>query len=167
MGQSQAENAGKWPVVITRVFNARRDKVWNAFTEPEQAMRWWGPKGFTTPVWKADLRVGGTVLYAMKTPEGQLNWAKGTYRELAKPEKLVVTDLFADEKGNTVSASHYGMDDFPSELLITITFEEHDGKTRVTLTHSSEGHISDIMREGLRQAWNESFDKLDESLKKM
>jgi uncharacterized protein YndB with AHSA1/START domain len=80
----------------------------------------------------------------------------------------VVTDSFADEKGNTVQASHYGMDaDFPLELLITITFEERGGRTTMTLTHDGEGHISDFNREGLREGWNESFDKLDEYLKKM
>jgi len=168
MGQSQASKAGKWPIVITRVFNAPREKVWKAFTEPAHVKNWWGPKGVTTPVWKADLRVGGNVLSAMKPSEGQLVWGKGTYLELVKPNRLVVTDSFADEKGNTVQASHYGMDaDFPLELLITITFEEHDGKTTMTLTHGSEGHISDFNREGMRDGWNESFDKLDEYLKTM
>jgi uncharacterized protein YndB with AHSA1/START domain len=168
MGESQAQNAGKWPMVITREFDAPREKVWKAFTEAAHAKNWWGPKGFTTPVWKGDVRVGGMVHSAMQTPDGKLIWGKGIYRELVKPKRLVVTDSFADEKGNTVQASHYAMDaDFPLELLITITFEEHDGKTTMTLTHGGEGHVSDFMSEGMREGWNESFDKLDEYLKKM
>lgn len=77
-----------------------------------------------------------------------------------------MTDSFADEKGDTVPALHYGMSpDWPGELLIIVTFEEYDGKTKLTLKHSGIGGISDTDRENMLQGWNESFDKLSESLR--
>jgi len=70
-----------------------------------------------------------------------------------------MTDSFADENGNIVPASYYGMSkDFPLEMLITVTFEEHDGKTKLTLRHIGIPSGSDS--EGAQQGWNESFEKL-------
>jgi uncharacterized protein YndB with AHSA1/START domain len=152
-------------LVITRLFNAPRELVWKAWTEPEHMKHWWGPQNFTAPVCKIDLRVGGTYLYCMRSPEGQDYWSTGVYREIVPPERIVCTDSFADEQGNRVPASHYGMGgDWPSELLVTVTFEEHEGKTKFTLRHAGipAGEMSDLTRAG----WNESFDKLAEALEK-
>jgi uncharacterized protein YndB with AHSA1/START domain len=127
-------------------------------------MRWWGPKDFTSPVCKIDLRVGGKYLYCMRSPEGQEFWSTGVYREIVPPERLVVTDSFADKDGNVVPASDYGLgDDFPLELQVTVTFEEHQGKTKMTLHHS--GIPAGEIREMTEAGWNQSFDKLGESLK--
>ena len=84
----------------------------------------------------------------------------------AEPEKLVMTDSFADEHGQVVPATYYGMSpDFPLQLLITVTFEELKGnRTRLTLRHSGINGISAADREGMRQGWTESFDKLAQIL---
>ena len=162
---SDAANPVAGELVITRIFDAPRELVWKAWTEPERLMRWWGPKGFTSPVCKMDLRVGGKYLYCMRSPEGQDFWSTGVYQEIIPPEKLVVTDSFADEHGNVVPATHYGMSpDFPLELQVTVTFEEHEGnKTKMTLRHVGmpAGQMSEMAQAG----WSESFDKLAESLK--
>ncbi|HEM61772.1 MAG TPA: SRPBCC domain-containing protein [Chloroflexi bacterium] len=152
-------------LVITRTFDAPREHVWKAWTDPERYMCWFGPKGFTAPIVKIDLRVGGKFLGAMRSPEGQDFWSTGTYREIVEPERLVVTDSFADEKGNVVSASHYGMTaDWPEELLVTVTFEGIDGRTRMTLKHSGLLGAPAAEVENMRQGWNESFDKLADCL---
>jgi uncharacterized protein YndB with AHSA1/START domain len=131
-----AESSAGQELVITRIFDAPRDIVWKAWTDPERVKRWWGPKNFTAPVCKIDLRAGGAYLYCMRSPEGQDYWSTGVYREIVPPQRIVCTDSFADEKGNPVPASHYGMGgDWPSELLVTVTFEEHEGKTKFTLRH--------------------------------
>ena len=152
-------------IVITRIFDAPRELVWKAWTNPEHLMRWWGPKDFTAPVCKVDLRVGGKYLYCMRSKEGQEFWSTGTYKEIVPLERLVCSDSFADEKGNVVPASHYGMpgDNWPLELTVTITLEDLRGKTKMTLTHS--GIPSGQMKEMTGAGWNESFDKLAESLK--
>src|SRR5688572_29632086 len=103
-----SNNPGTVDVEITRIFDAPPELVWKAWTEPEHFMRWWGPKDFTSPAAKMDLRVGGKYLACMRTPEGQDMWSTGTYREIVPLERIVYTDSFADAEGNVVSAAHYG-----------------------------------------------------------
>ena len=151
--------AAAQPLIITRTFEAPRERVWKAWTEPERLKRWWGPKGFTAPVCKIDLRVGGTYLNCMRSPEGQDFWSTGTYREIVAPARLVCTDSFADENGNVVPASHYNMSgDWPLALQITVTLEEQAGLTILTLRH--DGLPAGEMRTMCATGWNESFDKL-------
>jgi uncharacterized protein YndB with AHSA1/START domain len=151
-------------LVIERIFDAPRELVFKAWTEPDRMMRWWGPKGFTTPFCKIDLRVGGTFLYCMRSPEGKDYWNTGIYREIVEPDRLVCTDSFADEQGNVVPASHYGMPgDWPLEMLATVTFEEYEGKTKMTLRHVG---LPSTMEQDASTGWNESFDKLAEELAK-
>lgn len=153
------------PLIITRTFEASPEMVWRAWSEPEYAKRWWGPKNFTCPAAKIDFRVGGKYLLCMRSNEGQDFWSTGIYKEIIPNERIVCTDSFADEKGNVVPASHYGMgDDFPLEMEVIVTFENLGGKTRMTLRH--DGMPSGEMGEMASQGWNGSFDKLDEALKK-
>ncbi len=150
-------------LVITRTLDAPRSLVFKAWTEPERVMRWWGPKDFTTPVCEIDLRPEGVYRYCMRSPEGQDFWSQGVYREIVEPELIVCTDTFADEKGNPVSPEHYGMSpEWPAEALITVTFTEHAGKTRLTLQHSPLKPSPE--RDMCRQGWNESLDKLADYL---
>jgi uncharacterized protein YndB with AHSA1/START domain len=150
-------------LLIIREFDASRALVWKAWTEPESCMKWWGPKNFTTPFCKIDFKVGGKYLNCMRSPEGQDFWSTGTYLEIVPMERIVCTDSFADEKGNVVPSSHYGMEGFPLELQVTVTFEEHEGKTKMTLIH--EGIPSGKITELTNVSWNESFDKLAAILK--
>lgn len=150
-------------LVITRIFAAPRGRLWKAWSDPERMKLWWGPKGFTSPFSRIDFRVGGVYLNCMRSPEGKDYWSTGAYREIVEPDRIVCTDCFADEKGNVVPATHYGMSpDFPLEMLVTVTFEEQEGKTKLTLRHAGIPPGAD--REGARQGWSESFDKLAEIL---
>ena len=150
-------------LVIERVFDAPRELVWKAWTEPEAMMQWWGPKGYTTPHSEMDLRVGGKWLSCMRSPDGQDIWGVGVYREVVPLERIVTTDSFSDEHGNVVPASHYGMEgDFPLEMLITVTFEDLGGKTKMTLRHA--GLPAGEHQAGANQGWSESLDKLAEYL---
>ncbi|MBI4836060.1 MAG: SRPBCC domain-containing protein [Candidatus Abawacabacteria bacterium] len=155
---------GSQALVISRVFNVARDKVWQAWADPQLVMRWWGPKGFTAPVCKADFRVDGKYLYCMRSPEGKDFWSTGIYQEIVPMERIVFTDNFADEQGNVVPASYYGMADLPNDLVVTITLEEIEGdKTKFTLRH--EGLLEGEMKEQSAVGWNEFLDKLAEILK--
>lgn len=160
---NSAAAAAEREIVITRYFNAPRTLVWKAWTEPERCMRWWGPKNFTSPFWRIDLRPGGTYLNCMRSPEGRDYWSTGMYRQVEALSLLVFTDNFADEHGDVVPASHYDMTgDWPQDLLITVKFAEQEGKTRLILRHTGipAGEMSDMCEAG----WNESFDKLAEYL---
>jgi len=161
--KSSAAQSAKPELVITRIFDAPRELVWQAWTDPKQLVKWWGPKNFTAPAAKIDLRVGGKYLNCMRSPEGQDYWTTGIYREVVPPERLVYTDSFADADGNVVPGSHYGLgEDFPLEMLVTVTFEDVAGKTKMTLKHVG---LPESMSDMTRTGWNESFDKLAESLK--
>jgi NADPH:quinone reductase len=151
-------------LVITHVFDAPRDLVFKAWTEPERMKKWWGPKGFTCPVCEIDLRPGGLCRTCMRSPDGQDFWSQGVYREIVEPERIVCTDAFADDKGNQVSPEHYGMSpDWPEEAIIEVTFSEHAGKTRLTLYHYPlpQGRERDLCEQG----WNESLEKLGDYLR--
>ena len=153
-------------ILITRVFDARRELVFKTWTEPDRLKRWWGPKGFTAPVCKVDLRPGGAYHNCMRSPEGKDYWSTGVYREVVVPERIVCTDCFADAQGNPAPATQYGMSaEWPMEALITVTFEEAAGKTKLTLCHSIGPAPTDEI-EMCRQGWSESFDKLAEVLAK-
>lgn len=158
-------SAAKNELIITRVIDAPRELVWRAWTDLEHLTRWWGPKNFTSPSGTIDLRVGGKYLFCMRSPEGKDFWSTGIYKEIVPLERIVCTDSFADEKGNVVPASHYGLpgDDWPVELLVTVTFEDAGKKTRMTLRHV--GIPAGEMGKMAGQGWNESFDKLADSLK--
>jgi uncharacterized protein YndB with AHSA1/START domain len=113
--------------------------------------------------------VSGKYVYCMRGagPDGVVKdyWGTCFYKDIVPLKRLVSTDSFADKKGNVVPATHYGMGkDFPLEMLVTVTFEELDGITTMTLRHTGipEGEMADMTRAG----WNESFDKLGEELAK-
>jgi len=151
-------------LVITRFLNASPELVWKAWTEPERMKKWWGPTEFTSPFIRIDLRVGGQYLACMRSPDGKDFWSTGTYREIVPLKRIVATDSFADEKGNVVPASYYGMKrPFPRELLVTVSLVKYNGGTRLTLRHS--GFPDKENRDQAQEGWNQSFDKLTESLK--
>jgi uncharacterized protein YndB with AHSA1/START domain len=153
-------------VLITRVFDAPRESVWKAWTECERLVRWWGPKGFTTPLCKIDFRPGGVFHNCMRSPEGRDYCGKGVYHEIVEPERIVCTDSFADAEGNVVPATYYGMSaDYPLEMLVTVTLEEIEGKTRLTLQHAL-GSVPASERDMCQQGWSESLDKLAGDLAK-
>jgi len=151
-------------LVIERELDAPVKKVWEAWTNPRKMKRWWGPKIFTAPVVKIDLRVGGKYLACMRDPQGKDYWSTGVYKEIVPMKRIVATDSFADEKGNVVPGSHYGMsDDFPLEMLLTVDFEGEGNRTKLVLRH--DGMPNGEQAQMARQGWNESLDKLAELLR--
>lgn len=150
-------------LVITRTFDAPKELVWQAWTDPEHYKGWWGPRLYSCPACEIDLRVGGKYKALMRG-QGNDIWTAGTYLEIVPNELLVYTDSFSDENGNIVSSEHYGMSGIPEVMKVTIKLEERDGQTKMTLIH--EGTLEGELRDMTRAGWNESFDKLAEQLAK-
>ena len=99
-------------------------------------MRWWGPRLHDARL-QDRLPCGREVpeLHALTRRQGLLE--HGRLSGNVEPERIVCTDSFADAGGNVVPASHYGMvGDFPMEMLVTVTFEDQRGKTKLTLRHA-------------------------------
>lgn len=147
-------------LTITRTFNAPRELVWRAWSDPQLYKQWWGPKHFTCPEATIDFRVSGKYHSCMRSPDGQDFWSTGVYREIVPHERIVYTDSFADAQGNVVPASYYDMPaDMPLEMLVTVTFAEQGGKTLMTLVHA--GMPGGEMGSGANEGWNQSFDKME------
>ena len=153
---------------ITRVINAPIEKVWAAWTQPDQISKWWGPKDFTGKVGNYDLRNGGKYLYCMHGPVGSPfdmdMWSGGTFEEVIPMKKIVATDHFADKDGNYVSPKDFGMPgEWPETMRVTVTFEEvGPGKTKLTLKH--EGHPQEMAKDATA-GWNQSLDKFEAVLR--
>jgi len=117
--------------VVTRIFDAPRELVWPVYTQAEHLKHWWGPKGFTMLSCTVDLRPGGLFHYGMKSPDGTEMWGKFVYREIVKPERLVFVVSFSDAKGGTTR--HPWSANWPLEVLNSVTFAEHAGRTTLTM----------------------------------
>ena len=145
---------------ITREFAAPRELVFKAWTDCGHLSRWWGPLDFTTSHCAIDARPGGRWLSAMRSPEGHDFWSSGVFVELDPPARFVIDEGFSDEEGNRLTAQDYGMtDDMPSEDRVTVTLEERDGRTRVTMRQGIPRDVAE--RNGAPRGWRETFDKLD------
>jgi uncharacterized protein YndB with AHSA1/START domain len=147
-------------MVVTRVFDAPRELVWKAWTDPKYVMQWWGPKGFTSPVCEIDFRVGGKFLYCMKTPDGYEGWNGGEYLEIVPYEKIVSTMYFADSKGNRINPADLGIEDeVINDSPDTILFEDlGNGQTKLTFIGNET--MQSAIESGQAEGWAEQLDKL-------
>ena len=138
-------------IVMTRVFNAPRQLVYEAFTRPELMKRWFGPRGWSLVVCEIDLKVGGTFRFVLRGPDGRDLGMRGVYRELAPPERSVHVESF---------------DDFPGESIVTTVLLEQEGKTTFTVTvvYPSKEIRDAVIQSGMEHGAAESYDKLAEVL---
>jgi uncharacterized protein YndB with AHSA1/START domain len=156
---------------IERSFDASRQRVWDAWTTPDQLGRWFGPKGVKTSVETFDFRPGGVLLACMDSPDSNRMWAKFVYREIVAPIRLVWEHGFADEAGE-FTASPFG-GPWPLRLLTTVLFTDDGAGTRVKLTWSpleaspEEEVAFAAMIESMTGGWTGSFDQLDTFLREM
>lgn len=150
-------------ISILRTFNLPIATIWKAWSDTESCKKWWGPETYTCSACNIDFKVGGRYLNAMKGSDGKEIWSTGTYKEIIPNKKIVNTDSFADSKGNVVPASYYNMPgEWPKELLVTVKFEELNGKTHMHLQH--EGLPLDQAEDCIK-GWQSMFDKLEKVFK--
>jgi len=139
-------------ITITRVFDAPREQVWKAWTEPEQIARWWGKRGWRTPVESVtlDVRPGGAFrLMSVSDADGSEMPLEAVYREVVEPERLAFGRV-----------SHEGEHDGPGA---TVTFTDlGDGRTRMTF-HTTM-HASDRLRDTAQAGMASAFDRLADQL---
>ena len=138
-------------IVMTSVFNAPRQTVYDAFSNPELLKRWFGPRGWSLSVCEVDLRVGGGFRFVLDGPNGQKLGMRGVYKELQPPERSVHMESF---------------DEFPGESQVTGVFTERDGKTTLTVTVSypSKQVRDAVLQSGMEHGAAESYDRLAEML---
>lgn len=153
------------PFVISREFAAPRDLVWRAWTEAEHFGRWFGPKGMKINLARFDPRPGGMTHYSMETPDGKVIWGRAVYREVVPPAKLVWLNSFSDEAGG-ITRHPLTNDTWPLQMLTTITFAAHAGKTTVTVhwvpfdSTDAERATFEAGRDSMAMGWTGTLDRL-------
>lgn len=144
-------------IAMTRVFDAPRSLVFDAFTKPELLKRWLGVfGGWSLAVCEVDLRVGGTYRYVWRGPDGAEMGMRGVYREVVRPERIVATESF-DEPW------------YPGEALDTTVFIEQSGKTTLTTTvlYESREARDGVLKSPMESGVAASYDNLAELLASM
>jgi uncharacterized protein YndB with AHSA1/START domain len=150
-GTLQVTTPTEREVVMTRVFDAPRHLVYDAFTKPELLKRWFGPRGWSLEVCEIDFRVGGRWRFVLRGPDGTEMGMGGAYREIVPGERSVHTESF---------------DDYPGESVVTMMLTEHDGKTTMTATvlYESQEVRDAVIASGMEHGAAESYDRLAELL---
>jgi uncharacterized protein YndB with AHSA1/START domain len=133
-------------LLITRTFDAPAAVLFALWSEPQHMKRWMGPANFTCPEVEIDFRVGGTYRAMIKSAEHGENWFGGVYREIEQDRRLVFTFAWDNDGPST------GV-----ETLVTVTFEERDGKT--VQTFHQRPFLNVERRDSHVRGWNEAFDK--------
>lgn len=141
-------------LLMTRTFDAPRSLVFKVWTQPEHLARWWGPRDFTLISYKADVRPGGSFRFGVRSPEGTDHWAHGIYREVTEPERLAFTTAWEYPDGKP-----------KHETLVTLTFAERDGKTKLTLRQAVFESVT--ARDLHRGGWSSTMELLAEYLATM
>jgi uncharacterized protein YndB with AHSA1/START domain len=147
-------------MVITRVFDAPRELVWKAWTDPRYVMQWWGPKGFTVADCRMDFRVGGKLLCCTKAPDGQEFWNGVEYVEIVPPEKIVSLMYFSDSQGNKLDPAELGIEHEAVEGAYDVTLFEDLGNGQTKLTFIGNEPMESAKESGQYEGWKEIFDKL-------
>jgi uncharacterized protein YndB with AHSA1/START domain len=141
-------------IVMTRVFDAPRSLVFDAYTKPELLKRWLtGPPGWSLEVCDIDLKVGGAYRYVWRGPEGQMMGMSGVHREVGPPERIVITALFDEDWTG-------------GETINTLMLTEEGGKTRLTNTvlYSSKEARENALCSGMEEGMAAGYDRLAEFL---
>jgi uncharacterized protein YndB with AHSA1/START domain len=137
---------------VERVFDAPRDRVFAAYTDPQLIPQWWGPRDTTTVVDEMDVRSGGSWRFVMRGSDGTETAFRGTYREVAAPERIVQT---------------FEWEGMPGHVSVeTATFEDLGDRTKVTTTslfHTTEERDG-MLGSGMERGMNETYARLDELL---
>ncbi|HTB63246.1 MAG TPA: SRPBCC domain-containing protein [Opitutales bacterium] len=144
-------------VSFTRIFDAPRELVWKAWTDPKQMAKWWGPKMFTNPICKMDVRPGGKLRIVMRAPNGFEHPMTGVFREVTPPSRLVLTTLAVDENEKPLL-----------EGLADATFIAQGKKTKLILKSHATGiaPIAAQMLGGMKAGWSQSLVRLRSLLAK-
>jgi uncharacterized protein YndB with AHSA1/START domain len=138
-------------VTVARVFDAPRDLVFKAWTDPKQLVQWWGPAGFTSSRCEVDSRPGGHMVIQMHAPDGAVYRWTSTFRQIDPPKRIVFTSSVAELDGELLF-----------EGVHTVSFEEQSGKTRLVV-HSLAHAVTPLGAEklkGMPEGWSHALERL-------
>jgi uncharacterized protein YndB with AHSA1/START domain len=150
-----ATESAQWDLVMTRTFDAPRELVFKAWTDPKQVGQWWGPHGFTNPRCQVDARPGGAIEIDMRAPNGVVYPMKAVFAEVTEPERLVFVTSALDDKGNSMF-----------DVRNTVTFVDRRGKTELTLEAQviRATAVAPQYLRGMEVGWSQSLERLEAHL---
>jgi uncharacterized protein YndB with AHSA1/START domain len=156
-GKTEAAGQLEGELIVIRVLDASPETVFQAWTDPKQMARWWGPNCFTNPVCELDPRPGGAWRIVMRAPDGVEYECGGIYREVVPPARLVFSNNAFDHEGKVLL-----------EGVTSVTFAAQGGKTKLTLETRMIGKVSYAaqMLAGMEAGWNQSLDRLTDLVAK-
>jgi uncharacterized protein YndB with AHSA1/START domain len=156
-GKTEAAGQLEGELIVIRVLDASPETVFQAWTDPKQMARWWGPNCFTNPVCELDPRPGGAWRIVMRAPDGVEYECGGIYREVVPPERLVFSNNAFDHEGKVLL-----------EGVTSVTFAAQGSKTKLTLETRMVGKVSYAaqMLAGMEAGWNQSLDRLTDLVAK-
>jgi uncharacterized protein YndB with AHSA1/START domain len=158
MEQSKTEQGKE--LLITHLFNAPRALVFEAWTDPEKLKHWYAPDGCTIEFKSLDATQGGSFHSCVHDPVHGDCWIKGLYKEVTAPEKLVFSMIISNENGDDVRSIDAGKpEDWPEEVLTTVTFTEIGKQTKLTI-HQTVSE-AEAKQTGAYQSWIKMFNKLE------
>lgn len=157
-GKLTLERLGDTEIELKRFFQAPRDLVWRAYTEPELIAQWWAPGDATTEIKEMDVRPGGRWHYCMRGEWGE-SWGLMLYREVERPEHLSYTDVFSNEAGDSIPPEARG-----STMLV-----EQDGGTMVVnrTSYASAEDLSKVIEMGVEEGTAMAMDNLEALLARL
>ncbi|MFO1434911.1 MAG: SRPBCC family protein [Gammaproteobacteria bacterium] len=151
--------------LITRIFRAPRELVWQAWTDPAMLSKWFGPKGCSARIVNYELRPGGVWHSCLTMPDGNEMWGKFVYREVVPKQKLMWLHSFSNTEGDITR--HPMSPNWPRVMLTTVIFEDAGKDTKITLSWTPY-EATDIERQtfvdgmsGMAMGWGGSFTQLD------
>ena len=139
-------------LVIRRMLPAPQDRVYRAWTDREESMKWSAPEGMRVPSFDCDFRVGGAYRMVMVRPDGEEYVVKGTYREIVPPQRLVYTWMWEED---TPEQEH--------DTLVTVEFNARGEQTELVLTHENLRNAES--RDNHNDGWNSMLNKFEAHFK--
>jgi len=148
-------DAGKRDLVVTRVFEAPVERVWQAWLDPALVRQWWGPDGFTCPLAEIDFREGGTSLVCMSAPAFGDQYSAWHYTAIRPLQHIEYTHNLVDRAGRLIDPASLGLPpDFPQDVRNRVAFRDlGGGRTELTVTEFDwpPGQMLELSRMGLEQ----------------
>lgn len=162
--QGAAGSGATHELVVSRLFQAPRERVWMAHVEADRIKRWWAPPGCGLEIRRFDFHPGGLFHYSMLVPEESRVWCRLLYCDIASPACLAALSSFSNEGGGIARAPF--CDSFPLEVLSTVALASRNGDTLLTLALAPHGASEaedaafDRYRDSLERGYSASFDRL-------
>ncbi len=155
MSEQPTPGPGTPTIEITRIFDAPLALVWQVWTDPVHVKEWFGPHGFTTPVYEADLRTGGIMRYHMRAPDGSVFPSEGRFEEVVPHERIVVVGT-VEIAGNVVFTAR-----------TEARFSEANGRTTIAIrqTYTNVSPVGQQAIAGASVGWAQQFERFEAYLR--